>query len=158
MQGDDASDETESLSKEELGRIVGSRWTGKKIDQESAEADSAVDDEYHEEQTKNTQDEEYNSYESDTEDEHSTYDDDEAEDHAEDLEEDASEATSSSYKYESDDDSDFTGLYMLLPKFHHLNISLDKLCINVLNIKLDKLFHYHMKFCLVNELYLSFNN
>lgn len=108
--GDDSSDSTESLSKEELGRIVGSRWTGKKSDQESAEADSAADDEYHEEQTKNAQDEEYNSYESDNEDEHSTYDDDEAEDHVEDLEEDASEATSSSYKYESDDDSDFTDI------------------------------------------------
>uniref|UniRef100_A0A164SVA1 Glucosidase 2 subunit beta n=1 Tax=Daucus carota subsp. sativus TaxID=79200 RepID=A0A164SVA1_DAUCS len=108
--GDDASDNTESLSKEELGRIVGSRWTGKKSDQESAEADSAADDEDHEEQTKNIEDEEYNSYESETEDEHSTYDDEEADDHVEDLEEDASEPTSSSYKYETDDDSELTDI------------------------------------------------
>lgn len=117
LQGDDASDNTESLSKEELGRIVGSRWTGKKSDQESAEADSAADDEDHEEQTKNIEDEEYNSYESETEDEHSTYDDEEADDHVEDLEEDASEPTSSSYKYETDDDSELTGLLMLYQSF-----------------------------------------
>lgn len=140
MQEEDASDNTESLSKEELGRIVGSRWTGKKSDQESAEADSAAEDEYHEEQTKNTQDEEYNSYESENEDEHSTYDDDEAEDHVDDLEEDASETTSSSYKYESDDDLDLTGVLMLLPKFH---------VYNVLIFILEKSLHYYARVFLV---------
>lgn len=110
MQGEDASENT-NLSKEELGRIVGSRWTGKKSEQEeTVEIDSAGDLENHGEQVKNAHDEGYNSYESDNEDEQPTYDDDDTEDQVEDFVDEDHDASSSSYSHEFDDDTDFSGL------------------------------------------------
>ncbi|KAM7486439.1 hypothetical protein LguiA_002448 [Lonicera macranthoides] len=106
----DGSENSESLSREELGRIVGSRWTGKKSDeQQSVEVDAA---ENHEEPPKDENEEEYtNGYDTENEDDHHKYDDDDDSDDQidEDLEEE-DHVSSSSYKYDSDDESNLSDM------------------------------------------------
>ncbi|KAJ8539814.1 hypothetical protein K7X08_014066 [Anisodus acutangulus] len=106
----DATENTESLSKEELGRVIGSRWLGKKSEQET-ESVGAGTDSNHDEVLSDTHEEEYNGYDSDVDDrkyddddEHK-YDDDDSEDQVEDFV--GEDHDSSSHKSESDDDSDF---------------------------------------------------
>ncbi|XP_009587510.1 glucosidase 2 subunit beta-like isoform X1 [Nicotiana tomentosiformis] len=105
----DASENTESLSKEELGRVVGSRWLGKKSEQEIEEVGAGTDINYdnHEEVLPDTHEEEYNGYDSEV-DEHK-YDDDDSEDQVEDFVGEDHDS-SSSHKSESDDDSDFADI------------------------------------------------
>ncbi|KAK4354994.1 hypothetical protein RND71_027188 [Anisodus tanguticus] len=106
----DATENTEPLSKEELGRVIGSRWLGKKSEQET-ESVGAGTDSNHDEVLSDTHEEEYNGYDSDVDDrkyddddEHK-YDDDDSEDQVEDFV--GEDHDSSSHKSESDDDSDF---------------------------------------------------
>ncbi|CAH9093896.1 unnamed protein product [Cuscuta epithymum] len=101
---------TESLSREELGRLVGSRWTGKMSEQgiEVKEAPKGNDqdehDDHHDEVTNET-DEEYDAY--DSEDDLKNEDDDaEAVDDVEEYGGEDNHVSSSSYKSESDDDFD----------------------------------------------------
>ncbi|XP_015061556.1 glucosidase 2 subunit beta isoform X1 [Solanum pennellii] len=117
----DAAENIESLSKEELGRVIGSRWLGKKSEQETVSVGAGTDGNHdnHDEVPSDTHEEEYHGYDSDADDrkyddddEHKydddehKYDDDDNEDHVEDsVGEDHD--SSSSYKSESDDDSDF---------------------------------------------------
>lgn len=112
LQATDGSENSESLSREELGRIVGSRWTGKKSDeQQSVEVDAA---ENHEEPPKGENEEEYtNGYDTENEDDHKYDDDDDSDDQIdEDLEEE-DHVSSSSYKYDSDDDSNLSGQFSI---------------------------------------------
>ncbi|KAM5582213.1 glucosidase 2 subunit beta [Rosa sericea] len=110
-EGDDASENTESLSKEELGRLVASRWTGEDTTKESGEVDVTKDSDHedHEELPKETHDEQSDGYASETDDDNQKYDDEEVEDEADDDigVEDHSDS-GSSYKYESDTDSDLS--------------------------------------------------
>ncbi|XP_050367294.1 glucosidase 2 subunit beta [Argentina anserina] len=109
-EGIDASENTESLSKEELGRLVASRWTGEDTSKESGEVDATEDShEDHEELPKETHDEQSDGYASETDDDDHKYDDEEVENEADnDFDvEDHSDA-GSSYKYESDTDSDLS--------------------------------------------------
>ncbi|XP_019155691.1 PREDICTED: glucosidase 2 subunit beta-like isoform X2 [Ipomoea nil] len=97
----DATENTESLSREELGRVVGSRWTGKKAEQETGEAKANKDDH-------GDHDEEYNMYDSeaDTEDQMDEEDhdsssssllsDDDTDDHGDDFEGEDHDSSSSS--------------------------------------------------------------
>ncbi|KDP21049.1 hypothetical protein JCGZ_21520 [Jatropha curcas] len=74
--GDDLSENTEGLSKEELGRLVASRWTGnseKKIEEVNVAKD---DHEDHEKLAPDAHDEEYDDYPSETDDDAGKYDDD----------------------------------------------------------------------------------
>ncbi|XP_034220653.1 glucosidase 2 subunit beta isoform X2 [Prunus dulcis] len=106
-QGKDASEKTESLSREELGRLVASRWTGEDASKEGGDVDNAKDNDHedHEEAPKDTHEGEYDGYASETDDDNQRYDD-------EDVDDDFGEAdhgdSDSSYKYESDTDSDLS--------------------------------------------------
>ncbi|XP_062016216.1 glucosidase 2 subunit beta isoform X2 [Rosa rugosa] len=115
-EGDDASENTESLSKEELGRLVASRWTGEDTTKESGEVDVTKDSDHedHEELPKETHDEQSDGYASETDDDNQKYDDEDHEDEADDDfgVEDHSDS-GSSYKYESDTDSDLSDVTTL---------------------------------------------
>lgn len=107
----DATENTDSLSKEELGRVIGSRWLGKKSEQET-ESVGAGTDSNHDEVLSDTHEEEYNGYDSDVDDrkddddDDHKYSDDDTEDQVEDFVGEDHDS-SSSHKSESDDDSDF---------------------------------------------------
>nr|GMD21579.1 glucosidase 2 subunit beta isoform X1 [Ipomoea batatas] len=106
----DATENTESLSKEELGRVVGSRWTGKKAEQETGEAKANKDDH-------GDHDEEYNMYDSEAdtegqmdEEDHdssssSLLSDDDTDDHGDDFEGEDNDSSSS-----SDDELDLSDI------------------------------------------------
>lgn len=117
----DATEDTESLSKEELGRVVGSRWTGKNNEKESSEADANKD--YH-----GDHGEEYNTYDSDDDDSedqmdefggednsdsHLLSDDDDTKDQGDDFvgeDHDTSPPYSSSSSYDDDDELDLSDI------------------------------------------------
>ncbi|XP_016464222.1 glucosidase 2 subunit beta [Nicotiana tabacum] len=103
----DPTENTESLSKEELGRVIGSRWLGKKSERANEEVDAGTKSNYDssDEGPTDSHEEEYHGY--DSEDDEHKYEDDETEDPVEDLGGEDHDS-SSSYKAESDDDSDFS--------------------------------------------------
>ncbi|CAN4104712.1 unnamed protein product [Withania somnifera] len=111
----DATENTDSLSKEELGRVIGSRWLGKKSEQETESVGAGTDSDHdnHAEVLSDTHEEEYNEYDSDVDDHKYDDDDDEhkySDDDSEDQVEDfggEDHDSSSSHKSDSDDDSDF---------------------------------------------------
>ncbi|KAL9231398.1 hypothetical protein vseg_006631 [Gypsophila vaccaria] len=110
-----ASETTEGLSKEELGRLVASRWTGEKADHESGGADD-VKDTNSEETPKDDHDEDYDGYASEADADDNKYDDNDSFDHKYDTDDDhmnddltaEDHADSSSYKSDSEDESDVT--------------------------------------------------
>ncbi|KAK7400705.1 hypothetical protein VNO78_11978 [Psophocarpus tetragonolobus] len=91
--GNDVSENTEGLSREELGRLVASRWTGENTDKQSAAPDTTLDNEDHEDHPKGTDNEEYEGYASET-DEDDKYDDD------------SNKFDNDSHKYDDEDDVD----------------------------------------------------
>ncbi|KAE9613666.1 putative mannose-6-phosphate receptor binding domain, glucosidase 2 subunit beta [Lupinus albus] len=99
--GNDASENTEGLSKEELGRLVASRWTGENTDKQSAEADAASDKEDQEDIPKETNNEQHDGYASETDDDSSKYED-------EDFREDEHDDPSPSYKSDTDAEPDLS--------------------------------------------------
>ncbi|KAL9276754.1 hypothetical protein ACSQ67_025767 [Phaseolus vulgaris] len=111
--GNGVTENTEGLSREELGRLVASRWTGEKTDVESAETDTNLDNEDHEDLPKETKKEEYEGYASETDDESNRYDDDthkydDEDDVDEEYQEDEHDDLSSSYKSDSDNEPDLS--------------------------------------------------
>ncbi|KAK7368317.1 hypothetical protein VNO80_10342 [Phaseolus coccineus] len=111
--GNGVTENTEGLSREELGRLVASRWTGEKTDVESAETDSKLDNEDHEDLPKETKKDEYEGYASETDDESNRYDDDthkydDEDDVDEEYQEDEHDDLSSSYKSDSDNEPDLS--------------------------------------------------
>ncbi|GFP95651.1 glucosidase 2 subunit beta [Phtheirospermum japonicum] len=104
-QDENIAEDIETLSKEELGRRVASRWTGEKTDQHE-EFDASVD-KNHEfpDETPNEINEDESSYGSD-DDEHKYDEDDDSVDHSDDFEGDDHYDSSSSHKPESDDEFD----------------------------------------------------
>ncbi|XP_058199445.1 glucosidase 2 subunit beta [Rhododendron vialii] len=100
----DASENVEVLSKEELGRLVASRWTG--------EVDAGNDDKHEisEDAPSDAHDEEYEGYDSESEDDSQKYNEDdeeeEEEDHVEDFEEEKHDDFSSLDKSTSDGELD----------------------------------------------------
>ena len=111
MQGNAVPESTEGLSKEELGRLVASRWTGEVPDKQSGEADAAVNkvDEDNEDPPQETNHEESEGYVSETDDEDHKYDDIDVEDETDEGFHDEHDDLSS---YVSDNDvaSDLSGL------------------------------------------------
>ncbi|KAG5076337.1 hypothetical protein JHK82_055032 [Glycine max] len=110
--GNDASENTEGLSREELGRLVASRWTGENTDKPSAEPDTTLDNEDRED-PKGKNNEEYEGYASETDDDNNKYDDDshkyDDEDEVDDeYREDEHDDLSSSYKSDSDNEPDLS--------------------------------------------------
>lgn len=110
-QEEDEFENNEELSKEELGRLVASRWTGENTGQQTEEvhAVKSKDQEGHEETPKDAHDDEYDGYASDSDDENQRYDEDDMEDQVgEDFGEDHDD--SSLYKPGSEDESDFSDI------------------------------------------------
>ncbi|GFZ18135.1 calmodulin-binding protein [Actinidia rufa] len=104
---DSVSKEPKSLSKEELGRLVASRWTGENTGEQTREVDAVKDDKPEiSKAPTDAHDEEYEGYDSETEDDSQRYndDDDEEEERTEDFGEENHDDFSSSYKSVSDDE------------------------------------------------------
>lgn len=131
MQGNDASEQTGELSREELGRLVASRWTGENSEKVSKEDDAKEKAyEVHEELPDSTHDDEDDGYAPDSDDDTERYDDTgKYDDHADtDLDESYEDTdhddTSSSDKSDTDDDLDLAGLKFLSPLILFLSIFL----------------------------------
>ncbi|XP_002523398.2 glucosidase 2 subunit beta [Ricinus communis] len=111
--GNDVSENTEGLSKEDLGRLVASRWTGSS-EKETEGVDVAKnsdheDHEEHEEMPPDMHDEEYDGYASGTDDDTGKYDDIDTEDDTdESYEDDSHDDVGSSYKSDHEDELDFS--------------------------------------------------
>ncbi|KAL0369964.1 UNVERIFIED_CONTAM: Glucosidase 2 subunit beta [Sesamum angustifolium] len=107
-QDENKAEDTESLSREELGRLVASRWTGEKTEQpkEDIDASPSKDHTIPDETPDGTNYEDDNGY--DTEDDEHTYDDDvdDSESKVDDFGGEDHYDSSSSTKPESDDESD----------------------------------------------------
>ncbi|KAK6145054.1 hypothetical protein DH2020_021874 [Rehmannia glutinosa] len=108
-QDDNIAEDTESLSREELGRRVASRWTGEKTEQHE-EFDASIDkDHQNPDETPNeTNDEENNGYVSEYDDH--KYDDDDSADQVDDFGGEDHYDSSSSQTPESDDESDLSDI------------------------------------------------
>lgn len=108
--GKDLSEDTEALSKEELGRLVASRWTGEKTEKE--DKDGIIEDsegEDHEEMSKDAHVEDEDEYASDADDDDQRYEEDDIEDDVdEDVPVEDHYDTSSSHESQSDDELDLS--------------------------------------------------
>ncbi|XP_026413208.1 glucosidase 2 subunit beta-like [Papaver somniferum] len=108
----DGSENTEGLSKEELGRLVASRWTGENSGEKNKEVDDAKKGEKigkseTQENEPNEDDDGYNSSE-----DNYKYDEDspEEEDIDDDFEEDDHQNADASYKSDSEDQTDYSDI------------------------------------------------
>lgn len=99
------TESTEGLSKEELGRLVASRWTGEKSDQKTGDADDTKEINGAEETPKNEQEDDYEGYESEFDEPDHRYDDPDSDNHVKDDFADEDHGDSASYKSDSDDES-----------------------------------------------------
>ncbi|KZV20540.1 glucosidase 2 subunit beta [Dorcoceras hygrometricum] len=108
VKNNDAED-TESLTREELGRLVASRWTGERNEQPSQELDVSLDkDQENHDETKET-DEEVNGYDSES-DGHEYDDEDDGADQIDESEDGDPDSSSASHIPESDDESSFSDI------------------------------------------------
>jgi len=96
---------TEGLSKEELGRLVASRWTGEKTDQKTGGADDAKDISGAEKTPKTEQEDDYDGYASEFDEPDHRYDDPHDDDHVSDDFADEDHGDSTSDKSDSEDES-----------------------------------------------------
>ncbi|KAL8246374.1 hypothetical protein R6Q59_007590 [Mikania micrantha] len=110
---EDASEDINSLSREELGRVIGSRWTGKKTEDQDDHAhtarhhdddDDVDDNDDDDDDTSDNAHDEYGGYDTETEEDHHKYEDD---DHMNGVGDDDS---TDSPKYESDDEIDMSDI------------------------------------------------
>ncbi|PSR90279.1 Glucosidase 2 subunit beta like [Actinidia chinensis var. chinensis] len=102
---DSVSKEPKSLSKEELGRLVASRWTGENTGEQTREVDAVKDDKPEiSKAPTDAHDEEYEGYDSEDESQRYNDDDDEEEERTEDFGQENHDDFSSSYKSVSDDE------------------------------------------------------
>ncbi|XP_024974361.1 glucosidase 2 subunit beta-like isoform X1 [Cynara cardunculus var. scolymus] len=104
---EDASENAESSSREELGRAIGSRWTGKKAEQwqdEDAGTARNNDDNEYDETSDTAHEEEDSGYDTETEEDHQHHEEDDNEDQMDDVGGDEADDDSSEHKYESDDE------------------------------------------------------
>ena len=109
FQAEVEEDNSESLSKEELGRLVASRWTGEKTEQQTEEV-SSTKDKNHGTEEEDAYGEEYSSYDSEEDDHRYDNDDGDNEDQMDDFGGEDHDDSSPSYKSETDDEPDLPGL------------------------------------------------
>ncbi|XP_061981908.1 glucosidase 2 subunit beta-like isoform X3 [Populus nigra] len=111
-QGKDGSTDAEGLSKEELGRLVASRWTGNPEKETEGVSDTMDNDhEDNEKMAQDTHDEEYDGYASETDDDTGKYDDPDVEDDIDETyEEDVHDDATASYKSDAEDEVEFSVL------------------------------------------------
>ncbi|XP_038700088.1 glucosidase 2 subunit beta-like isoform X2 [Tripterygium wilfordii] len=111
-QENDVTENTKGLSREELGRLVASRWTGGDTEKQNGKIDGGKDNDHedHDETSKDADDEEEDGYASETDEDTGKYDDSSVEDEIDEAYEDEyhDDSSSSSYKPVSDDESDFS--------------------------------------------------
>ncbi|KAG2675308.1 hypothetical protein I3843_13G156400 [Carya illinoinensis] len=112
--GSKGIENTEGLSKEELGRLVASRWTGENTAKQAEQVDAAKGDDHeeHEEMPRGTHDEEDDGYASETDNDNQKYDDDN-DDMEDEVDEDFRvdhDDSSSSYKSDSDTELDLSDI------------------------------------------------
>lgn len=114
FQDKNIAEDIETLSKEELGRRVASRWTGENTEQHE-EFDASIDKnhEFPDETPNEINDEENNGYASDGDEHRYDDDDDESEDQVDDFGGEDHYDSSSSQKPESDDEFDLSGKLVL---------------------------------------------
>ena len=141
MQENDASSEiAEGLSREELGRLVASRWTGESTEDQGGTKDNA--DDSHEEMPKDTHDEQYDGYSSgndeDTEkyDDNGKYDDDDIDDELDEGYEEDNHDETTSYKSDLDDEPDLSGVQFFSSQYFILSWVMQSLSL-LLNMLLD---------------------
>ncbi|KAL6009631.1 hypothetical protein ACLOJK_000059 [Asimina triloba] len=84
---EDKHDDTEGLSREELGRRIASRWTGGNADQKTEEQDSKVVENDNTDIPDEAQDDEYDAYSSEDEDNRKNAYDEVEDDHVDDVDE-----------------------------------------------------------------------
>lgn len=117
--GNEVSENTEGLSKEELGRLIASRWTGENAEKQTEEEGATKDSDHEEHQEpeempRGAHDEESDGYAPESDNEDERYDDnvnDDTEDEMdEDFREEDHEDIGSSYKSDSDIESDLSDL------------------------------------------------
>ncbi|KAE8710354.1 Glucosidase 2 subunit beta [Hibiscus syriacus] len=102
-----SSEISEGLSREELGRIVASRWTGDSTENQGSKKDQANDS--HEEMPKDTHDEQYDHYASDADEATGKYDN--IDDELDESYEEESHDDTTPYNYDEPDLSDTTSSY-----------------------------------------------
>lgn len=131
LQENGVSENTEELSREELGRLVASRWTGEKTEKQSGEGGAIENDDQGEDVPEYNHDDEEDRYATDTDDDSERYDTEKYDDN--DVEDDIDETyreedhdyTSTSYKTDIDDDLDMSGLQVFISrKFFIVNFIL----------------------------------
>ncbi|KAI5596396.1 hypothetical protein POPTR_003G223000v4 [Populus trichocarpa] len=108
--GKDGSTDAEGLSKEELGRLVASRWTGNPEKETEGVSDTMDNDhEDNEKMAQDTHDEEYDGYASETDDDTGKYDDPDVEDDIDETyEDDVHDDATASYKSDAEDEVEFS--------------------------------------------------
>ncbi|KAG8387398.1 hypothetical protein BUALT_Bualt02G0017400 [Buddleja alternifolia] len=107
------AEDTETLSREDLGRLVASRWTGQRTEEiEDGDASANTDHQNPDETPNEANDEEYIGYDSENDD---RYDD--SEDQVDDFPAEDHYDSSSSDKFESDDESDLSDVTVFDPNW-----------------------------------------
>ncbi|XP_071698186.1 glucosidase 2 subunit beta-like [Rutidosis leptorrhynchoides] len=99
---EDTVKDIDSLSREELGREIGSRWTGKKTEQHNHDHDVNND----EVTPVNEHYEENSGYDTETDEEHQHYDEDDTDSHMDDVGDEANDDFGSSNTYEPHEEVD----------------------------------------------------
>lgn len=109
IQEQETSDSTEGLSREELGRLVASRWTGENDGKQTNEPDNAKveEDDGSSEIPEAAQHDDYDGYSSGTDEEDRKYANDEIEDNNVDDEHDDPD---NSYNSDVEDEKDYSGI------------------------------------------------
>ncbi|KAJ9541468.1 hypothetical protein OSB04_027974 [Centaurea solstitialis] len=110
---EDASENADSLSREDLGRAIGSRWTGKKAEQqqdEDAGTPKNNDDNEYDETSDNAHEEDDSGYDTETEEDRHHHEEDDTNNHMDDVGGDEADEDSSEHKYESDDEMDMSDM------------------------------------------------
>ncbi|XP_071712646.1 glucosidase 2 subunit beta-like isoform X2 [Rutidosis leptorrhynchoides] len=121
--GEVADKDIYSLSREDLGREIGSRWTGKKPEQQYHAVDDVKNDH---EASNNVHDEENNGYDTETDDDHQHYDDD-TDEHMDDVGDEANDEFDSSNTYEPDEEVDMSEAENIQKEYDEASTKLSKL-------------------------------
>ena len=105
----------EGLSKEELGRLVASRWTGEKANHKPEGSDDIKNIDHPDETSKDRNEEDYDGYASEFNEDDHKYEDNDAnnhnyDDHSDDEYTPEDHEDSSSYRSDSDDESVHSGM------------------------------------------------
>ena len=134
QENEESSEISEGLSREELGRLVASRWTGESTENQGGTKDNA--DDSHEEMPKDTHDEQYDGYASDTDGDTGKYDDDDIDDEPDEGYEEENHDDTTLYKSDLDDEPGLSGVQFFSSQYFILSWVMQSLSL-LLNMLLD---------------------